>query len=40
MSEFEQAVLNSWDEFTEEEKMFFRNAVISIEKLDSLYKFR
>jgi hypothetical protein len=40
MSEFEQAVINSWDDFTEEEKMFFRNAVISIEKIDSLYKFR
>ena len=38
MSEFEQAVINSWDDFTEEEKMFFRNAVISIEKIDSLYK--
>jgi hypothetical protein len=40
MSEFEQAVINSWDDFTEEEKKFFRNAVISIEKIDSLYKFR
>ena len=37
MSEFEQAVINSWDDFTEEEKMFFRNAVISIEKIDSLF---
>jgi hypothetical protein len=37
MSEFEQAVINSWDDFTEEEKMFFRKAVISIEKIDSLF---
>jgi hypothetical protein len=36
MSEFEQAVINSWDDFTEEEKAFFRKAVISIEKIDSL----
>ena len=38
MSEFEQAVINSWDDFTEEEKMFFRKAVISIEKIDSLFQ--
>ena len=36
MSEFEQAVINTWDEFTEEQKAFFRSSVISIEKVDSL----
>jgi hypothetical protein len=37
MSEFEQALLNTWDEFTEEQKAFFRSSVISIEKIDSLF---
>ena len=36
LSEFEIAVMNSWDDFTEEEKNFFRKAVVSIEKVDSL----
>lgn len=40
MSEFEQAVINTWDEFTEEQKAFFRSSVISIEKIDSLFQLR
>ena len=36
LSEFEIAVMNSWDDFTEEEKNFFRKAVVSREKVDSL----
>ena len=38
MSEFEQAVINTWDEFTEEQKEFFRSSFISIEKIDSLFQ--
>ena len=36
MSDFEQAVINSWDEFTEEQKQFFLKALIPREKIDSL----
>ena len=38
MSVFEQAVINTWDEFTEEQKEFFRSSFISIEKIDSLFQ--
>ena len=38
MSVFEQAVMNTWDEFTEEQKEFFRSSFISIEKIDSLFQ--
>lgn len=38
MSVFEQAVINTWDEFTEEQKAFFRSSFISIEKIDSLFQ--
>lgn len=37
MSDFEQAVINSWDEFTEEQKQFFLKALIPSEKIDSLF---
>lgn len=40
MTVFEQAVINSWDDFTEEQKAFFRSSVISIEKIDSLFQLR
>lgn len=40
MTVFEQAVINTWDEFTEEQKAFFRSSVISIEKIDSLFQLR
>jgi hypothetical protein len=36
LSDFEIAVMNSWDEFTEEEKNFFRKSVINKGKIDSL----
>jgi hypothetical protein len=37
MSDFEQAVINTWDEFTEEQKQFFLQALIPSEKIDSLF---
>ena len=37
MSDFEQAVINSWDDFTEEQKQFFLKALIPSEKIDSLF---
>ena len=37
ISDFEQAVINTWDEFTEEQKQFFLKALIPSEKIDSLF---
>lgn len=36
MSDFEIAVINSWDDFTEEQKEFFKSAFITKQKVDSL----
>jgi hypothetical protein len=36
MSDFEIAIINSWDDFTDEQKEFFKNALITKQKADSL----
>lgn len=36
MSDFEMAVINSWNDFTDEQKEFFKNAFITKQKADSL----
>lgn len=40
LSRFERALINSWDDFTEEQKEFFKSSLISNEKADSLLNHR